>query len=210
MNKNYIAIGITGLLVLVLVVIITVVMLNENKKESYTYVSETSPPPYISFSTKTYNPKFPANREGSNIMIVDKNGNIDRMGFPELEGRLENMMKTMTDNVNELNEKINQVQWRVEDRATNLNNKINIFFPNGGKDMSIANGTNQERTVITNAQLKMLTGDIPFKIVNSGNEDQNKVLIYDRDDNNAKWHEDKFTTNPDSKRRGDLRMYPIA
>ena len=202
--------GATLIIVVLIISVIMILTTYGSGRENYTYVSETTPPPFVSFTTKKYDPKFGASREGSSFMIIDKNGNIDRMGLTEVEGRLINMMKDMADNIDNLNEKINQVQWRVEDRATNLNNKINMFFPNGGKDISIANGTNQERTVITNAQLKMLTGDIPFKIVNSGNEDQNKVLIYDRDDNNAKWHEDKFTTNPDSKRRGDLRMYPIA
>lgn len=209
MDNKYLMIG--GIIFIVIVLIISVIMIliNYNSgRENYTYTSTSTPPPYISFSTQNYDPKFSATREGSNFMIIDKNGNIDRMSLGEVEGRLVNMMNKMKTNIDNLNSKINQVQWRVEDRATNISNTINTYFPDGGKTVSLASD-GPTRVNVTHKQLGVLNGQKRFVIRNQGNENQNKYLMYDRDSNEAKWgptDKKKITANAGDRYQTDFTI----
>lgn len=209
MDNKYLTIG--GIIFIVIVLIISVIMIliNYNSgRENYTYTSTTTPPPRVSFGTEKYDPKFSATREGSHFMIIDKNGNIDRMGLGEVEGRLVNMMNTVETNFAKMNSKVDQVQWRVEDRISNLSNTINTYFPDGGKSVSLASD-GPARVKVTHKQLGVLNGQKRFVIRNQGNENQNKYLMYDRDSNEAKWgptDKKKITTNAGDRYQTDFTI----
>lgn len=180
MNKNYLIVGGASLIVLILIISIIMIIMNSNADK-----------------TENFTPALPSKYTGGSFMVIDKDGNIDTLAISELESRIDKIASDLATHRAATTAGLAAEREWARVRREDLNNKINNFFTDGGRSITLnASVSGQPRTTISNKQLRILTGETQFKIKNNGNEDQNKILLYDRNSNEAKWAEDSYATSP--------------
>ena len=195
MNKNYLIIGGATLIVLILIISIIAIIININSDK-----------------TENFTPALPSKYTGGSFMVMDKNGNIDTLAISELESRIDKIASDLAAHKAATTAGLAEEREYAKVRRDTLNDKINLFFPNGGKDISLAKAEGGGRVTITNKQMRMLTGESRLSIKNHGDEPHNRILAYDRNKNEVKWGaEDLATinTNPSKNWQGDMSLMAL-
>lgn len=185
MNKNYLIIGVATFIALILIVSIVMIIMNSESDK-----------------TENFTPALPSKYTGGSFMVMDKDGNIDTLAISELESRIDALDKKITDG-------LAAERTYAAVRRETLNNKINLFFPNGGKDISLARFDGNGRQTFTAQQMRILSGDTRVTFANHGNETQNRVLVYDRNSDEAKWGEESLATwnnDPNKTKQADFSL----